>query len=178
MQNGGNTFTLTDIITNHTVQVTFILQTFLVTPSATPIAPSVPNTPQTVYYGNNITLTATTSAGYAVNTWLVDGKVAQNGGTTFTLSDVTANHSVQVTSTPNAITSLSLSTAPLSPQPINTTITLIAASTCNGGQAQYLYRVGYVDTTDVGTGRTLPAGTPPAPRPVPGNRRPPARIRW
>ena len=56
-----------------------------------------PGTAQTVNYGSSLTFTATPNTGYTVNTWSVDGTVQQTGGTTFTLSNITANHTVQVT---------------------------------------------------------------------------------
>ena len=34
---------------------------------------------------------------YAVNSWSVDGTVVQTGGTTFTLNNITADHTVKVT---------------------------------------------------------------------------------
>lgn len=40
---------------------------------------------------------AVPGANYTVNQWLVDGTAAQSGGATFTLSNVTANHTVNVT---------------------------------------------------------------------------------
>ena len=56
-----------------------------------------PNSAQTVNYGSSLTFTATANTGYTVNSWSVDGTVQQTGGTTFTLSNITANHSVAVT---------------------------------------------------------------------------------
>jgi Divergent InlB B-repeat domain len=40
---------------------------------------------------------ATPDSGYGINQWLVDGAVVQNGGSVYTLSNVTANHTVEVT---------------------------------------------------------------------------------
>ena len=47
-----------------------------------------------------MTLTATPNTGYTVNTWSLDGTVVQTGGTTYTLSNIVANHTVAVTFTP------------------------------------------------------------------------------
>ena len=56
-----------------------------------------PDTVQTVALGSNMTFTATPNTGYAVSTWLLDSVAVQTGGTTYTLSNITANHTVWVT---------------------------------------------------------------------------------
>ena len=98
-QTGGTSFTLSNITANHSVQVTFTLQTFTITPQSGANGDISPSSAQTVNYGGSLTFTATPNTGYVVNTWTVDGTVVQTGGTTFTLSNITANHSVQVTFT-------------------------------------------------------------------------------
>lgn len=55
-----------------------------------------PSTAQVVNSGDSITFTATPDAGYGVDEWSVDGIVAQSGGTTFELTNITANHIVSV----------------------------------------------------------------------------------
>ncbi len=47
--------------------------------------------------GGSQTFTATPNADYAVSQWLLDGSLVQTGGNTYTLSNVTANHAVEVT---------------------------------------------------------------------------------
>jgi len=49
--------------------------------------------------GTSQTFTATPNASFSVNQWLVDGGVAQNGGTSYTLSNIQSNRTVQVTFT-------------------------------------------------------------------------------
>jgi methyl coenzyme M reductase beta subunit len=97
VQIGGTSYTLSDVTASHTVSVTFSILTYTVTPSAGANGTISPSTAQTVNYGSSVTFTATPSTGYAVAWWLVDGVAKQSGGTTFTLSDVTANHTVSVT---------------------------------------------------------------------------------
>ena len=91
-----NNVTLSNVTANHTVLVTFDGGTFTVTPSAGTNGTISPNTPQTVKSGGSVTFTATPSAGYLITTWSVDAVVVQTGGTTFTLSNITANHTVLV----------------------------------------------------------------------------------
>ncbi|WP_419420929.1 WD40/YVTN/BNR-like repeat-containing protein [Legionella sp. D16C41] len=53
--------------------------------------------------GANLLFTATPAADYIVYQWLVDGVVAQIGGTTFLLPNITANHNVAVNFTSSSI---------------------------------------------------------------------------
>jgi len=103
-QVGGTQLTLNNIETNHTVRVTFKLQVFTINPLQCTNGAITPNMPQKVAYGSTPTFTATPSAGYQVNTWLVDSKLAQTGGTQYTFDSVTANHSVKTTFKPLSFT--------------------------------------------------------------------------
>ena len=55
-----------------------------------------PSTTQTVSSGGSVTFTAIPDSGYEVAEWAVNGYAVQTGGNTFTLSNVTANLSVQL----------------------------------------------------------------------------------
>lgn len=72
---------------------------YLITPTADSDGTITPNTPQTVLAGGRLTFTATPDAGYQVDQWLVDDGLAQKGGATFNLSDIDANHTVNVSFT-------------------------------------------------------------------------------
>jgi hypothetical protein len=78
--------------------------TYTVSPSAGVGGGISPSSARPVGTGGAVTFAATPDRGYAIDQWLVNGVVAQAGGTNFTLSDVTANASVHVTfvSPPNA----------------------------------------------------------------------------
>lgn len=52
---------------------------------------------QTVNSGTSLTFTATPDPGYGVNQWLVDANLVQSGGSTYQLTNITANHTVSVT---------------------------------------------------------------------------------
>lgn len=73
------------------------VQQFTVTPSAGANGSISPATPQVVNAGSSLTFTATPNTGFGVNQWLLDGNVVQNGGTTFQLNNIQANHTVGVT---------------------------------------------------------------------------------
>jgi hypothetical protein len=71
--------------------------TYTLTPSGGANGSISPDVPVTVNGGASLGFIATPNVGYAVDQWLVDGAVAQTGGVTFTLTNVTANHTIGVT---------------------------------------------------------------------------------
>jgi hypothetical protein len=97
VQSGGTTYTLSNIIASHTVQVTFNILTYTVTPSIGANGTLSPNTATTVTYGSSLAFAAVPNAGYCMGTWSLDGTVVQTGGRSYTLSNITANHTVAVT---------------------------------------------------------------------------------
>ncbi len=112
VQNGGTSFTLNNVSADTSVEVTFTVTnpvTYTVTPSNGANGAISPNTPQTVNSGASIGFTATPTNGYVVSQWLANGTSVQNGGNTFTLTNVLANTSVQVTFTLAAIPQLFVS---------------------------------------------------------------------
>jgi hypothetical protein len=99
-----------------------------VTPSAGANGSINPNTMQTVNSGGSVSFTANPNLGYVVDQWLVDGSVVQTGGTGYTLSNIQANHSVQVTFT----------YGPLALTPV---ITSLEPSQVNPGGASFVLNV-------------------------------------
>lgn len=75
------------------------LAKYVITPTAAANGSITPNAPKTVVSGSSIPFTATPSMGYQVDQWLVDGGLVQKGGSQFTLLNVDANHTVDVTFT-------------------------------------------------------------------------------
>lgn len=89
------------------------IPTYTITPMSGTNGSISPSTPTTVNSGASQSFVATPNAGYGVYQWLLDGNVAQTGGDVYTLSNVVANHTVQVsfattTLTPS-VTALALS---------------------------------------------------------------------
>ncbi|PJE16226.1 hypothetical protein, partial [Legionella sp.] len=74
-----------------------------------------------VNQGGNQTFTATANSGFAVNQWLLDGALAQTGGTTYQLLNVTANHTVDVSFSSTATTLTATPTLALSVTGLTTT---------------------------------------------------------
>ena len=70
---------------------------YIITPSAGANGSISPSTPQTVNSGSSFSFTATPNANYATYQWFVDNVLAQTGGSVFSLNDITANHTVNVT---------------------------------------------------------------------------------
>jgi uncharacterized repeat protein (TIGR02543 family) len=103
VQNGGNTYTVSNVQSNTTVQVTFKdipppppPTTYTITASGGS-GGSVSPTTATVNQGGSQTFTATPSSGKEVDQWKAGGSVVQNGGNTYTVSNVQSNATVQVT---------------------------------------------------------------------------------
>jgi len=100
VQTGGSAYALKNITADHTVTVAFKAVTLTVTPSAGTNGAISPNTLQTVTYGGSMTFTATANAGYTVDSWQLDGVTTQTGGMTYTLKNITINHTIRVTFKP------------------------------------------------------------------------------
>lgn len=67
------------------------------TPSAGTGGSISPSTVQEVNYNSSFTFTGTANTGYRINEWLLDSVLAQTGGSTYTLSNITSAHTVEVT---------------------------------------------------------------------------------
>jgi hypothetical protein len=89
-------YTFTDVQAAHTIDVTFKLQTFVITPSAGAGGVISPATPQTVSYGGSQKFDFLPNSGYLVDDVKVDG-VSKGTITTYTFTDVTAAHTIAVT---------------------------------------------------------------------------------
>ena len=96
-QQGGNSFTLTNVVADHTVAVSFKLRSWSVTPSSGEHGTINPEVAQTVGHGSDISFIATPYDNYLVDSWLLDGKVVREGGESFILTEVIADHALAVT---------------------------------------------------------------------------------
>ena len=96
-QTGGDSFTLTDIQADHSVDVTFRLLEFEISSSADLNGTIDPDGSTTVTYGSDLDFSADPDTGYQVDKWCVDGTEVQTGGESFTLTDIQAGHTVDVT---------------------------------------------------------------------------------
>jgi hypothetical protein len=97
VQTGGTTYTLNNITAAHTISVTFLVQTFYITAMADANGSINPCWTFGRDYGSSQLFIATPNTGYAVDKWTVDDNDVQTGGNTYTLSTITATHTVSVT---------------------------------------------------------------------------------
>ncbi len=88
-----NSYTLTDISASHSVAASFAIDTYTMTVSAGPNGSIAPTGRLTLSYGSNQTFTVTPNAGYHVADLLVDG-VSVGAVGSYTLNNVTANHTI------------------------------------------------------------------------------------
>lgn len=101
----GSTYTTGAITSDCTVQFTATINQYTLTPVAGANGSISPSTPVTVNYNGSSTFTATPNANYYVSQWKVDGNVVQTGGASYLISNVTANHTVEVDFLPNPVVS-------------------------------------------------------------------------
>jgi hypothetical protein len=131
----GNTYTVSNVQANATIQVTFKdipSVTFTLTALAGSGGIISPNGSVIVKQGESKTFTATPDNGKMVDQWKVDGNVVASAGNTYTVSNVQANATVQVT---------------FKDIPPVTTYTL----TVNSGKGSGNYEVGAVVTIEANT---------------------------
>lgn len=90
-----NQYTITNITANQTVVVTFKKLTYTITVTQATGGVITPST-STVEYGDSITFTVSVSTGYNLTAVMVDGS-SVGTGTTYTFTNVTANHTITAT---------------------------------------------------------------------------------
>jgi hypothetical protein len=85
-----------------------------------------PNGPQTVAQGGTLTFTASPVKGYQVNQWLVNGAVAQTGGSAYALQNIVTNNAVAVTfSASPAVSTNGVSPVTVQSNNVNTSFSLL-----------------------------------------------------
>ena len=104
VQTGGASYTLASVVAEHWLTVTFAPDTYTVQAGAAPHGTLSPTGAIQVVFGDSQAFTATPDDFCEVAVWWLDGRPAQTNGTSFTLSDVSANHTLQVTFIAPALT--------------------------------------------------------------------------
>ena len=94
-------YTFSNVTANHTIAATFAIDTFTVTASAGANGSISPSGTVTVNRGASQTFTITPATGYHVANVMVDG-TSVGAVTSYTFSNVTANHTIAATFTPAA----------------------------------------------------------------------------
>ena len=85
--------TFSDVTADHTISVTFAIDTFTITPTPGVNGKINPSTPQGVAFGGNLTFTITANAGYYVADVSVDGD-SVGPVTTYSFLAVDADHTI------------------------------------------------------------------------------------
>ncbi|MCK4299624.1 MAG: hypothetical protein KAX80_08820, partial [Planctomycetes bacterium] len=102
-QSQGNR-TLDTIYVDHMyIKSTFAQPKYTITATAAPNGSIDPNGVIVKNAGEDQLFTASPNGGYTVDTWYVDGNSVQVGGTTYTLTNIQANHTVYVTFTESVV---------------------------------------------------------------------------
>ena len=94
--NPNSAATTITIDADYAVQANFAVNQCTITASAGDGGSIDPAGAITKDYGSSQLFTATPDTGYMVDYWMVDGNFVQAGGTTYTLSNITAPHTVSV----------------------------------------------------------------------------------
>ena len=89
------TYTLTNVTTPQTIAASFAIKTFALSASAG-VGGSISPASSTVNYGGSQVYTVTTNSGYIVNSILLDGKAVTLTNGSYTLSNITAVHTLSV----------------------------------------------------------------------------------
>ncbi|MGA3118781.1 MAG: PKD domain-containing protein, partial [Syntrophobacteraceae bacterium] len=97
------TYTFSNVTGNHTISATFVSGPFTITPTAGANGSISPATAVTVKSGASQTFAITPASNYQVSSVLVDG-TSVGAVTTYTFSNVTANHTISATFAMNTYT--------------------------------------------------------------------------
>jgi hypothetical protein len=98
----GNQYQFTNVTANHSINVTFKLKTYTLTATAGTGGTISPSGAVTVNHGDNQAFSFNVASGYEVDVVTVDGSVVPSPGTSYTFTNVTANHTIHVTFKPTA----------------------------------------------------------------------------
>jgi hypothetical protein len=152
------TYTFTNVTADHTIKTISQIKHFTITPTAGADGTITPATAQVVDYGSNVTFTMAGNTGYRVLEVKVDN-VSHGPVTTYTFTNVTADHTITVSFTPDAYVISSLTSdphckiTPALPQPVNAGANITFTITPDPG---YFVKDVKVDSVSVGAVKTYP----------------------
>ncbi|RLA16855.1 MAG: hypothetical protein DRQ62_15625, partial [Gammaproteobacteria bacterium] len=98
-----SSYTFTNVSAPHTIEASFAINSYTITPNAGSNGSITPSVGTSVYYGNDLTFTITPDAGYHVADVLVDGSSVGATGS-YTFSSVAASHTISATFAINTYT--------------------------------------------------------------------------
>jgi len=91
------TYTFTNVRSDHTISVTFEINTYTLTATAGPNGSISPSGTLRVTYGGSQTFSITPNTGYHISDVRVDGVVSVGTVAAYTFTNVTANHTINAT---------------------------------------------------------------------------------
>lgn len=98
-------YTFNNVRTNHTISASFTINTYTITATAGPHGTITPSGSISVNHGSSRAFTIAPDLGYHINVVNVDGvPVSIDSTNTYTFSNITANHTIDVSFAPNSIT--------------------------------------------------------------------------
>ncbi len=116
-------YTFTNVTAGHTISVTFASDTYTITASAGPNGSITPSGAVSVNYGSDQTFTIAPDPGYHVESVSVDGGALTPPPTTYTFTNVTADHTISTTFSINpTISSIAPNYGTIANNPLNFTL--------------------------------------------------------
>jgi Kelch motif/Divergent InlB B-repeat domain/Galactose oxidase, central domain len=102
-QGATSSYTFSDVRADHSISASFAINTYTITPTSGTGGTINPGIEQTVNYGDTVTFTVTPDTGYHILDLLVDG-ISQGATSSYTFSDVRADHSISASFAINTYT--------------------------------------------------------------------------
>lgn len=126
-----SSYTFSSVAASHTISVTFAINTYTITTSPGSNGTIAPASP-TVNHGANQTFAITPNSGYRISSVSVDGS-SQGALTSYTFSNVTANHTLAAAFVPSTSTSFTVAGASASAQG---SVDVVFSGAVNGATVQ------------------------------------------
>jgi hypothetical protein len=98
-----SSYTFNNVTTTHTISASFSVRTYTITASAAAGGTISPSGSTSVNHGENLAFTITPNTGYSITSVAVDG-VSQGAISSYTLNNISANHTISATFTAHVYT--------------------------------------------------------------------------
>jgi hypothetical protein len=143
----GSTWTITNVTSSHTATVTFTINNYTITVTSSSGGTITPGS-TTVNHGSSQSLTISPNTGYHIQNVIVDG-TPQGDITSYTFTNVTANHTIEATFALNTYTV----TASVGGDPLGGSVTPSSRDVTHGASATFTVttNVGYTASVSEGT---------------------------
>ena len=133
-----SSYSFSNVTANHSIAASFAVDSYTISASAGTGGSISPTGTSSIAAGGSKTFTITPASGYKIAGLKVDG-VAVAPSSSYSFSNVTANHSIAASFAANAMTVSFNSTTPSSPAVAGAKVTFAAAASGGSGQYQYQF---------------------------------------